>query len=73
MDFCFPDSSMVVEAQGKKYHSTPEQFDRDFRRAQYIMRKGYLVLWFKGKEIYRNAAGCVDKIEQLLANGTERS
>lgn len=66
VDFLFPQARLVVEADGKEYHSTQKQRDNDFKRELALMKKGYLVLRFKGSEIYRDVVGCVNKIEDLL-------
>lgn len=66
VDFLFPGSSLIIEADGRKYHSSPDQRDNDFRRQLALIKGGYTVLRFTGSQIYRNVVGCVDKIERLL-------
>ena len=73
VDFFFVEAGLIVEADGKEYHSTQRQRDNDFKRQAALMKKGYTMLRFTGSEIYRDVIGCVNKIEQILTTGTERS
>jgi len=66
VDFLFPQVNLIVEADGREYHSSPDQQDRDFKRQLYLIKKGYTVLRFTGSQIYRDVVSCVDKIERLL-------
>ena len=69
VDFFFRKANLIVEADGRKYHSTQRQRDNDFKRQLALIKKGYTVLRFTGSEIYQNVMGCVDKIEQMLNEG----
>jgi len=62
VDFFFPQGRLVVEVDGKEYHSTEEQRLKDFERQCEIMRRGYALLRFRGTDIYQDVEGCVDKI-----------
>jgi len=42
----------VIELDGYKYHSTPEQLENDARMQKYIEDCGYTVIRFSGKEVY---------------------
>lgn len=66
VDFFFPQGRLVVEADGKEYHSSEDQRLKDFQRMCEIMRKGYALLRFRGTEIYKDVEGCVDKISLFL-------
>jgi len=66
VDFFFPQARLVVEADGKEYHSTEEQRLKDFERQCEIMRRGYALLRFRGTEIYQDVEGCLDKISLFL-------
>ena len=66
VDFFFPQGRLVVEADGKEYHSSEEQRLKDFERMCEIMRKGYVLLRLRGTEIYKDVEGCVDKISLFL-------
>lgn len=65
-DFFFPEANLIVEADGREYHSSQRDRDNDFKRQVALMKRGYTVLRFTGSEIYQNVVGCVNKIEQLL-------
>lgn len=67
VDFYFAKAKLVVECDGKEYHSDFIQQEKDIKREFEIMKKGYIVLRFKGSEIYQDVIGCVDKIEELLS------
>ena len=66
VDFFFPQADLIVEAEGKQYHSSPEQTQYDQKRQSILMKKGYLFLRFGGSEIYNDVVGCVDKIVSFL-------
>lgn len=66
VDFFFPQGRLVVEADGKEYHSSEEQRLKDFDRQCEIMRRGYALLRFRGTDIYQDVEGCVDKISLFL-------
>lgn len=66
VDFFFPQGRLVVEADGKEYHSSEEQRLKDFERQCEIMRRGYALLRFWGTQIYKDVEGCVDEISLFL-------
>jgi len=66
VDFFFPQGRLVVEVDGKEYHSTEEQRLKDFDRQCEIMRRGYALLRFRGTDVYKDVEGCVDKISLFL-------
>lgn len=66
VDFFFPQGRLVVEADGKEYHSSEEQRLKDFERQCEIMRRGYALLRFRGTEIYKDVEGCVGQVSLFL-------
>lgn len=66
VDFFFPQGRLVVEADGNEYHSTEEQRTRDMERQCKIMQRGYVVLRFRGSQIFKDVEICVDKISKFL-------
>jgi very-short-patch-repair endonuclease len=62
-DFAFPDTSVVVEADGKAYH---QDADREQRRDSYLRRAGWKVFHFTGREINRDARSCVNRVYNLV-------
>ncbi len=61
-------SQVVVECDGKAYHSSDEAKEKDGERDSYLQGRGYPVRRFTGGEINsRGGAGrCVEQIEQVL-------
>ncbi len=66
VDFCFPKDNLVIEVDGKDYHSSPEQKERDERRDGLLMKRGYTVLRFPGRQIYHDPKSCVARIAKFL-------
>lgn len=73
VDFFFPEANLIVEANGAEYHSTKEQRERDFKRQQTLMKKGYMVLRFTGSEIYKDPIHCVNHIMRISGIETKRT
>jgi len=67
-DFLFPESMLIVEADGQEYHSSPSQIKRDDRRDKYLMKRGYTVLRFSGSQIYGSVQTCIAKIVQIIGD-----
>lgn len=60
----------VVECDGKHYHSSPEQMMRDAARSRHIFQiTGLKTIRFTGRQINRNARGCVNDIITFLQYG----
>lgn len=70
IDMVLPTYKIAVEADGKAYHSTPARKARDKRRDAYLRRQGYKVLRFSGRQIMRNARGCIVRIEKEIQKAT---
>jgi len=67
-DFMIPGRNgccVVVEADGAKFHSSPEAIARDRERDDAMSRRGAIVIRFTGSEIMRNAAACAAKVRRL--------
>lgn len=54
--------SLVVECDGKDYHSSPEQVYRDKKRDRFCAAQGHSVMRFSGTEIRRDPRGCAAEI-----------
>jgi very-short-patch-repair endonuclease len=57
---------IVVECDGKEFHSTPEQLENDARKTQLAWSKGIIPLRFTGTEIHRTPDDCLAKILQTM-------
>ena len=66
VDFAFHDVKIVIECDGKEYHSKPLDKVFDEKRDEYLASKGWVVVRVTGEEIYRNPWQIV---ENLIAIG----
>ncbi|MGQ0685785.1 endonuclease domain-containing protein [Bradyrhizobium sp.] len=57
---------IIVECDGKDFHSTPEQLQNDARKNKLARSKGIALLRFTGSEIHRTPDDCVAKILQMM-------
>ena len=57
---------VVVECDGRAYHSSDEAKAKDKERDSYLQERGYLVLRFTGGEINGSTSSCVEQIDQAL-------
>ncbi len=65
-------SKIVVECDGKDYHSTDEQRAYDTTRDIWTLRHGFDdVLRFTGSEITRNVQSCIEQIKAALQSYDE--
>lgn len=65
LDFAFPDVKLCVEADGKDFHSAPDDIARDQRRTKYLGRLGWTVIRFTGSEIAKHLYVCIDWITSV--------
>lgn len=69
VDFADPMNKIVIEADGKDWHSTEEQQESDLERQRKIESIGYLVLRVKGKHTFLDwesfVARCTSRYEEL--------
>lgn len=66
LDLAIPSKMIAIEADGKAYHSTPNQKEHDRKRDQYLRSKGWTVMRFSGSRIHRDLGGCVYKIKNEI-------
>lgn len=67
-DFYFPDKDVVLEIDGKDYHSSPEQIKHDRVRDDYMNKKGLIVIRATGSMANTNPSGvlaCVRVIDRI--------
>jgi len=64
VDFCVSSKSLIVEADGSYWHSSPDAIARSQRRDMYLMSRGYRVLHLSDREIY---AGQFEALTRSLA------
>lgn len=60
---------LIVELDSYLWHgSDPTQFTREKERERELKKKGYNVLRFSGREIWRDTEKCVDETIQYISN-----
>ena len=73
VDFILKDARLIIELDGHQYHSSPEQLESDAIRQRYLTRAGYSVIRFTGREINRDAAGCVEDVRKIYEERMQRA
>lgn len=64
-DFFFKDKNLVLEIDGKDFHSSEEQESHDRRRDRYMTDLGYCVVRVSGKVAWRNPSGVLSAIRYI--------
>lgn len=65
-DFTFPDSRLIVQADGDYWHNRPKDVERDNHFDSIAKKNGWSVLRFWEHDINQNLVQCVDKVSQFL-------
>lgn len=65
-DFVLPQHRLVIEADGKQYHQDRKAYDR--RRDAYMRKLGWKVVRFSGRQIYRDRAAILRRIEKVISS-----
>jgi len=65
-DMPFEHQRVAIYADGKAFHSSPEQIEHDTRVRTRVKELGYKVLYFPGGRIYHNVEDCVADILHAL-------
>lgn len=73
VDFLLKDARLIIELDGHAYHSTKEQLAKDASRQRYLIRAGYTVVRFTGREIYQDVQACVGEVRQLYKELIQRA
>lgn len=58
---------MLIECDGKEFHSTPEQIENDQRKDKLAAAVGIKLLRFTGREIFHHPAQCAERVLRELA------
>ncbi len=67
VDFGFPDIKLAVEVDGKAYHSSPADLERDRRRTAYLAKCGWTVIRFRASDVFANSMTIADKIARTVS------
>jgi hypothetical protein len=70
VDFLFPDTPVVVEVLGYRYHRTPSQLIGDAERLNRLQFEGYHVLQFTYHHVVSDGAGVVRAVAEGLSTWT---
>jgi very-short-patch-repair endonuclease len=54
--------ALLIEADGKYFHSSATQKNHDAKKDAAALSRGYLTVRFTGGDIYKDADGCAEKI-----------
>jgi very-short-patch-repair endonuclease len=61
--------ALLIECDGKEYHSTPNQIAHDTRKDQAAHDCGFLTMRFTGSQIHRSADDCAKEIFGFVHGG----
>jgi very-short-patch-repair endonuclease len=64
-----PLGALLIECDGRDFHSSPEQKAHDAKKDRAALDRGYLTMRFTGSEIFRNADACALKIYDAICGG----
>jgi very-short-patch-repair endonuclease len=66
LDLALPARKVAIEADGRYWHSTAQQRERDARRDAMLRAAGWTVLRFGENEINADAAACAASVARVL-------
>lgn len=73
LDFRFPGTRVVLEADGYAFHAGLAEFERDRSRANALVAKGFILLRWTWRALEQHPAQLVDELERLLASELRRA
>ena len=62
LDFAHPETKTAVELDGYAYHSSTKQFTRDRQRYRDLIRHGWKLFPFSGREVMSDVTRCVNEV-----------
>ncbi len=65
--------ALLIECDGKEFHSGPDQIAHDQKKDQAAHDLGFLTMRFTGSKIHRNADGCAKEIFGFVYGGKNGS
>ena len=69
----YKEKSLIVELDSYLWHGAdPEQFAKEKKRERELQKKGYNLMRFSGREIYRDVEKCVEEVLVFLSNIEEK-
>jgi hypothetical protein len=67
VDFFWPASRLIVELDGRAYHSSPRAFEEDRRRDARLQRAGYRVLRITFRRLRKDPMAVVGEVRAFIA------
>lgn len=67
VDFFWEEASVIVETDGRETHETPEAFQSDRRRDQFLAAAGYRVLRVTWDQIHGERSAVLDRVTRALS------
>jgi very-short-patch-repair endonuclease len=67
VDLGFEEERVAVEMDGERWHSTPQQRERDRRRDAALAAIGWVVLRLSHDRLHRDVGGCRSDVLAALA------
>jgi very-short-patch-repair endonuclease len=67
VDFCWRDARLVVELDGRAYHSSPRAFEEDRIRDAGLQRAGFRVLRITYRRLWKDPAGVIADINAFVS------
>jgi very-short-patch-repair endonuclease len=67
VDFFWPGARLVVELDGRAYHTSPRAFERDRRRDAILLRAGCRVLRITFRRLQEDPGGVIEDVRALIA------
>lgn len=65
LDFAFINTSLCIEVDGERYHSSKKQRVRDNVRDRWLTLHGWRILRFTGSEVWEDSKSCASEIEAI--------
>jgi very-short-patch-repair endonuclease len=67
LDMAYPDARVAVELDGRSYHASPEQWERDIRRDLALATVGWQTIRLSHERLTTDPAGCRRDVLRVLA------
>ena len=69
LDFAFPHFRVGVEADGRRWHSDAEAFERDRLRDNALTAAGWRILRVTERQVRTDPTGIRDRVRDLILRG----
>jgi very-short-patch-repair endonuclease len=66
VDFCFPDSKVIIEADGFRWHSGRRAWQRDRERRDQLTSMGWRVIQATWNDLTKNPDRLVERVREML-------